>query len=65
MWIESSTGAFLGINYYNTNNASVSSHSTTLHPSGLQVDASAYNSIYTDSGKVYPLSLALNFIIKT
>ncbi|SFJ73880.1 hypothetical protein SAMN04487865_1001100 [Succinivibrio dextrinosolvens] len=23
------------------------------------------NSIYTDSGKVYPLSLALNFIIKS
>ena len=27
-------------------------------------DASRSNSIYTDSGKVYPLSLALNFIIK-
>ena len=28
-------------------------------------NASSSNSIYTDSGKVYPLSLALNFIIKT
>lgn len=29
------------------------------------LDASLSNSIYTDSGKVYPLSLALNFIIKS
>ena len=29
------------------------------------IDASYSNSVYTDSGKVYPLSLALNFIIKT
>ena len=28
-------------------------------------NASNSNSIYTDSGKVYPLSLALNFIIKS
>lgn len=28
-------------------------------------DAHNSNSIYTDSGKVYPLSLALNFIIKS
>jgi hypothetical protein len=31
----------------------------------LGLDASRSNSAYTDSGKVYPLSLALNFIIKT
>ena len=30
-----------------------------------QFDASDSNSIYTNNGKVYPLSLALNFIIKT
>ena len=30
----------------------------------LTFSASKSNSIYTDSGKVYPLSLALNFIIK-
>ena len=30
----------------------------------ISFDAHAANSIYTDSGKVYPLSLALNFIIK-
>ena len=28
-------------------------------------DAHNSNAVYTDSGKVYPLSLALNFIIKT
>lgn len=30
----------------------------------LSFHASNSNSVYTDSGKVYPLSLALNFIIK-
>ena len=33
--------------------------------SDLTFNANSSNSIYTDSGKVYPLSLALNFIIKT
>lgn len=32
--------------------------------SDLEFNAHNFNSIYTDSGKVYPLSLALNFIIK-
>lgn len=34
--------------------------------SGIEVDfdANKSNSTYTNSGKVYPLSLALNFIIK-
>lgn len=31
----------------------------------LFLNAHLYNSVYTDLGKVYPLSLALNFIIKT
>ena len=31
----------------------------------ISLDASSSNSIYTNSGKVYPLSLALNFIIKS
>lgn len=31
----------------------------------VNFDASRSNSIYTDSGKVYPASIALNFIIKT
>jgi len=29
------------------------------------INANSSNSVYQDSGKVYPLSLALNFIIKT
>ncbi|SFJ73909.1 hypothetical protein SAMN04487865_1001101 [Succinivibrio dextrinosolvens] len=29
------------------------------------INASLYNSVYTDSGHVYSLSLVLNFIIKT
>ena len=40
----------------------------TSNPStDYRIDFNAHNSnsIYTDSGKVYPLSLALNFIIKT
>ena len=32
---------------------------------GLDLNASNSNSAYTDRGKVYPLSLALNFIIKS
>ena len=36
-----------------------------IGPVTFEFDASNSNSIYTDSGKVYPLSLALNFIIKT
>lgn len=37
----------------------------TMKRTTLQFNASNSNSIYTDSGKVYPLSLALNFIIKS
>lgn len=33
--------------------------------SDLTFNANSSNSVYTNSGKVYPLSLALNFIIKT
>jgi microcystin-dependent protein len=32
---------------------------------GLDFNANSSNSIYTDSGKVYPASIALNFIIRT
>lgn len=32
---------------------------------GIKFDASLSNAIYTDNGKVYPASIALNFIIKT
>ena len=33
-------------------------------PAGLGIDASRSNATYTDNGKVYPLSLTLNYIIK-
>ena len=32
---------------------------------GIAIDASRSNSVYTNNGKVYPASIALNFIIKT
>ena len=44
--------------------ASTSSSSYVGHEVNT-LDASLSNSVYTDSGKVYPLSLALNFIIKS
>ena len=37
---------------------------TSVNRSDVSFDAHNSNSVYTDSGKVYPLSLALNFIIK-
>ena len=42
-----------------------SSGSTTLENAYIKFNASDSNSIYTNNGHVYPLSLALNFIIKT
>ncbi len=38
--------------------------STIANKASINFDASCSNSVYTDSGKIYPLSLALNFIIK-
>ena len=35
-----------------------------LYIRSVNLDASRSNSIYTDNGKVYPASLALNYIIK-
>jgi len=37
----------------------------TNHNTQIAFNAYDSNNVYTDSGKVYPLSLALNFIIKT
>lgn len=39
--------------------------SSAYYRSALEFNASNSNSIYTDNGKVYPASIALNFIIKT
>ena len=38
---------------------------TSVNRSNVSFNANSSNSVYIDSGKVYPLSLALNFIIKT
>ena len=40
------------------------SSSGGFHNLTLRVNANTSNAVYTDSEKVYPLSLALNFIIK-
>lgn len=42
-----------------------SNNSSTSNENIITFDAHSYNSTYTGSGKVYPLSLALNFIIKS
>ena len=53
-----------GALYHNGVNVG-SSYTTGVNGSfDIYFDASRSNSVYTDSGKVYPLSLALNFIIK-
>lgn len=56
----SASGAFYGGTYgvcYNNNGGADANR--------LDFDASRSSSVYTDNGKVYPASLALNFIIKT
>lgn len=45
-------------------NAAISAGGGNLKNSELRFSANNSNSIYTDNGKVYPLSLALNYIIK-
>jgi hypothetical protein len=58
---EAGDGAFapgtFGATYVNGNSGNYRS-------ANIGFMASRYNSIYKDSGHVYPLSLALNFIIK-
>ena len=50
---------------YISGHSITNSSSTVNKPTQLNFNANTSNNIYTDSGKVYPLSLALNFIIKT
>ena len=38
---------------------------SNIQYNGIEINASLANSVYTDTGHVYPASLALNFIIKT
>lgn len=40
-------------------------YSGLIYPHSVNINARGSNSVYTDNGKVYPASIALNFIIKT
>ena len=53
------------IKAYTNNLPYFSSENGGTASSGFGLNASSSNSIYTDNGKVYPASIALNFIIKT
>ena len=64
MWVEGGTGPFEGSEKFNVYNAPVTS-SGEMKPSAIYFNANKANYVFVDSGKVYPLSLALNFIIKT
>lgn len=58
----SSSGALSA--YRDSSRGSYYGSNSSSNKNSLTFNASIFNSIYTDSGKVYPLSLALNFIIK-
>lgn len=60
---DTNTGAL-----YRSNSGSTGSYAAgggTYGYGQINLDASLSNSIYTNNGKVYPASIALNFIIKT
>ena len=60
------SGAFSGMASVNTIPYTVvSGNRTATVSAGAKLDLSNSNSVYTNSGKVYPLSVALNFIIKS
>lgn len=75
--ISGSVGRLQGMANTNTLNANGAfSHDTVTHGQAnswgtagnsfmISFNASSSNSTYTDNGKVYPLSLCLNYIIKT
>lgn len=61
-YFVSQSGAFSKSHLVNANSAgAVASNVYNI----LGFDASLNNSIYIDNGKVYPASIALNFIIKS
>ena len=65
--VHASDGSALGFSGDSeTHNFATATPGTTTSANfGLTFNAQSSNSVYTNSGKVYPLSLALNFIIKT
>jgi len=50
---------------YSTSSGSIIGMGTSMQLSYISFNAHDSNAIYTGNGKVYPASLALNFIIKT
>lgn len=66
-WISahSSAGQGYGSLYYSfIGNNMTSAYQSADAPSNITIDASRSSSVYTNNGKVYPASIALNFIIK-
>lgn len=62
--LEKPSGAFKSGQLHNWGAWSLAP-STFLDTSDIDFDANNSSSVYTNSGKVYPASIALNFIIKT
>ena len=58
------SGMFTGLDENPTYRASALDGSLTSYVKGIYANAHNSNAVYTDSDKVYPLSLTLNFIIK-
>lgn len=63
LWIGRASGAISNASETSTQWGSLGGEGLP-EPAGIVFNANSSNSVYTDSGKVYPLSLALNFIIK-
>lgn len=61
---ENSTGALQAL-AQSVNNFSAANSEAVIKDRGIAFNAHNSNSIYTDNGKIYPASIALNFIIKT
>lgn len=64
-YFDSPSGAFSNSGSTTGHNKVTNSPVTETRNLGQTFSANSSNSIYQNSGKVYPLSLALNFIIKT
>lgn len=58
-------GAFANSQIDNQSKSGYSQHVANEKHSKAVFNAYDSNAVYTDNGRVYPLSLALNFIIKT
>lgn len=64
-WGYSPATAFSGALSASSSTYNMSDFSATDNGIKLEFNANNSNAVYTDNGKVYPASIALNFIIKT